>query len=447
MTEADHSTLDPRPTAQYADLQQTEPQYAEPQQAAVRPELAEEIGLAMAGSLNLRRSVLQLLDGVRPEVADWTVVAFPSSHGIGLQLFGGDDVSAVRSVSRRRVARSALERVLSTGRRELLHVAAGVEDSLAALIPHADLRAEAAALRPADVLAIGLTARGVTLGALILVRGQGRGFTPDDIAQAERIAVRASLALDSARLYEQRGEIASALQDSLVPPPLPDVPGVALGARYRPSAEQLDIGGDFYDVFRAGDDWLVALGDVCGKGVHAAVLTGRARQSLRTAALFERDPGALLAALSTVFHDDTSERFITLLCLRVRTTAENDDLIVEIASAGHVAPLLVRADGEVTSVEVEGAVLGVVGDAEYDTTTVRLAPGDQLVLSTDGVDEARGDSGFYGSERLIALLSELAGAAPDVVCAAVEQDVVEHLAGRAHDDIAVLSVGCPGRAS
>jgi serine phosphatase RsbU (regulator of sigma subunit) len=412
-----------------------------PATTGVRPELAEDIALAMAGSLNLRRSVLQLLDGVRPEVADWAVVALAGPQGAGLQLFGGSDVTAELTVSRRRVAGTALGRVLTTGLRELLHVAAGVEDGLSALIPHSALRQEAASLRPADVLAVGLTARGATLGALIMVRGQGRGFGPDDIEQAERIAARASLALDSARLYEQRGEIASALHDSLVPPPLPDLPGAVLAARYRPAAEQLDIGGDFYDVFRAGEDWLIALGDVCGKGVNAAVLTGRARQSLRTAAHFEREPGALLSALSSVFHNDTSERFITLLCLRVRAE-EAGDLVVEVASAGHAPPLLVRADGQVEAVEAEGAVLGVVGDAQYDATTVRLGPADQLVLYTDGVEEARGATGFYGDERLIELLGRLAGAAPDVVCAAVEQDVVEHLDGRSHDDIAVVSVGC-----
>ncbi|MGZ0148187.1 PP2C family protein-serine/threonine phosphatase [Kribbella sp. WER1] len=406
----------------------------------VRSELAEDIALAMAGSLNLRRSVLQLLDGVQPEVADWAVVALTTTRGTGLHLFGGTDLTAEATVSQRQLTGRALERVLATGRSELLHVAAGGEDGLAALVPHTALRQQAAALRPADVLAVGLTARGTTLGALILVRGQGRGFSPDDITQAERIAVRASLALDSARLYEQRAETASALCDSLIPPPLPDLPGAALGARYRPSAEQLDIGGDFYDVFRSGDDWFVALGDVCGKGVDAAVLTGRARQSLRTAAHFEHDPGALLSALSTVLHDDTSHRFVTLLCLRVR--AADGDLIVEVAAAGHAPPLVVRTGGQVEPVDAEGAVLGVVADAQYETSTVRLAPGDQLVLSTDGVEEARGATGFYGYERLVELLSRYPGAAPDVVCAAVEQDVLEHLAGRAHDDIAVLSVGC-----
>ncbi|MGW7686315.1 PP2C family protein-serine/threonine phosphatase [Kribbella sp. NPDC054772] len=411
---------------------------------AVRPELADEIGLAMTGSLNMRRSVLRLLDGVCPEVADWAVVALINPRGTGLQVFGGNDLGSVVTVPRRRLAGKALERVLANGLTELMHVAtAGIEDGLASLVPHPQLREEASSLRPADVLATGLTARGATLGALILVRGQGRGFGPDDIATAERIAARASLALDSARLYEQRGQIAEALQDSLVPPPLPEIPGVALGARYRPAAEQLDIGGDFYDVFGSGGDWLIALGDVCGKGVEAAVLTGRTRQSIRTAAHFERDPGALMSALSSVFHNDVSNRFVTLVCLRIRSGGE-DGLTVDVAVAGHAPPLLVRSGGEVSEVAADGAVLGVVADEEYSTATVRLAPGDQLVLFTDGIEEARGESGFYGHDRLRELLGRYAGAGPDVVCAALEQDVVEHLAGRSHDDIAVLSVGCAG---
>ncbi|MFI5736045.1 PP2C family protein-serine/threonine phosphatase [Kribbella sp. NPDC051587] len=415
---------------------------------AIEPGLLDEaslvdgIGLTMAGSLNVRRSVLQLLDSLRPGFADWAAVALINPRTGGIQLYGGDDLTSIVKVSRRALAGQALERVLATGRSELLHVALeGLGDGLLGLIPHRALRDQAAALRPADVLGTGLTARGSTMGALITVRGQGRGFTPEDVAAAEQIAVRASMALDSARLYEQRSQIASALQQSLLPPELPTIPGLDLGARYRPAFDQLDIGGDFYDIFPRGDDWLVALGDVAGKGVEAAVLTGRARQSLRTAAHFESDPAALLSALNTVFHNDISNRFVTMICLRVRPL-DDGSLEVTAAAAGHAPPLLIRASGGIAEVRAEGAVLGVVPVAEYSATTVRLDPGDQLVLFTDGVDEARGESGFYGHERLASLLGPYAGAPADVICAAIEQDVLEHLGGRAHDDIAVLALGC-----
>nr|WP_238355213.1 PP2C family protein-serine/threonine phosphatase [Kribbella sandramycini] len=409
-----------------------------------RPGLHEEIGLAMAGSLNVRRSVLQLLDRLCPEFADWAVVALTNPRTGGVQLYGGVDVTSVVKVSRRALAGQALERVLATGRSELLHVSSDdLGDGLTGLIPHQALRDQAAALRPADVLGTGLTARGTVVGALITVRGQGRGFGAADTELAEQIAARASLALDSARLYEQRSQIANALQNSLLPPELPTVPGLDLGARYRPALEQLDIGGDFYDLFQRDGEWLVALGDVAGKGVEAAVLTGRARQSLRTAAHFVTDPGALLAALNAVFTDDISHRFVTMICLRVRPQPDGG-LLVDVAVAGHAPPLVARAGGDVEEVACDGAVLGVVPVAEYPVTTVRLAPGDQIVLFTDGIEEARGESGFYGQERLLELLGRYAGAGADVTCAAIEQDVLEHLDGRAHDDIAVLALGCTG---
>ncbi|ONI73907.1 serine/threonine protein phosphatase [Kribbella sp. ALI-6-A] len=414
--------------------------------AAVRAEIVDEVGLAMTGSLNLRRCVLQLLTGVKPDIADWAVVVWVNPRTGGLTLWGGDDPSATAKTSRRSIAGQALERVLVTGHTELLHVALEdpASDALATMIPNAGLREQAAALRPVDVLGLGLTARGVTLGALVMVRGQGRGFSEQDVAVGEQLAARASLALDSARLYEQTSRVAAALKESLVPPELPAIPGLDIAARYRPAIEHLDIGGDFYDVFTSGDEWLAVLGDVCGKGVDAAVLTGRARQSIRTAAHFEREPGALLAAFNTVFSQDTSNRFITLVCLRMRPAADGSSAEVDIAVAGHAGPVLVRADGRTEQLPIEGTVAGVVPRVDYPTTTVRLEQGDALLVFTDGVEEARGESGFYGTDRLIRLLREYAGAGADAMCGAVEQDVVEHLDGRAHDDIAVLAISCGG---
>ncbi|MEV6283676.1 SpoIIE family protein phosphatase [Kribbella sp. NPDC051770] len=414
--------------------------------AGVRAEIVEEIGVSMTGSLNLRRCVLQLLTGVQPELAEWAVLVWINPRTGALTVWGGEDPAASVKVSRRMIAGQVLERILTTGHTELLHVALEEmsSDALASMVPHAALREQAAALRPVDVLGLGLTARGVTLGALVMVRGQGRGFSEADVAIGEQLAARASLALDSARLYEQSSRVAAALQESLVPPELPTVPGVDLAARYRPAVEHLDIGGDFYDVFRAGDEWLAVLGDVCGKGVDAAVLTGRARQSIRTAAHFEREPGALLSAFNTVFSQDPSNRFITLVCLRIRPAADGLSAEVEVAVAGHAGPVLVRADGRAEQLPIEGTVAGVVPEVAYPAITVRLEQGDALLMSTDGVEEARGADGFYGTDRLLRLLGEYAGAGADAICGAVEQDVVEHLDGRAHDDIALLAISCGG---
>jgi len=230
--------------------------------ADARAQMAEE-ALSLSGSLNVRRTVVSLITLFRPRLADWATLVMPDSVTGGLVLFGGNDASFSTVVARDSVAGPGLDRILRTGRTELRVAAEAVPaDELSSMIPYPELRAEAVALRPSAVLGLGLTARGTTLGALVIVRGHGRGFDDDEVAFAERIASRAAMALASARMYEERSLIASELQHRLRPATLPDIDGVRLAARYRPAAEHLDIGGDFYDVHGSGDDWLVSLGDV-----------------------------------------------------------------------------------------------------------------------------------------------------------------------------------------
>ena len=102
------------------------------------------------------------------------------------------------------------------------------------------------------------------------------------IATIEELARRAAVAVDNARLYGERSYIASRLQQSLLPPHLPDVPGLEIAARFRPAGEAYDVGGDFYDIFETGTgSWAIAMGDVCGKGADAAALTAMARYTIR----------------------------------------------------------------------------------------------------------------------------------------------------------------------
>jgi phosphoserine phosphatase RsbU/P len=406
--------------------------------------LVDKVGHALAGSLNLRRTALLLLMMVRPVLADWSAVILPDTRTGGLLLVGGDDTGFHEVISQRAVDPDRLGRVLRTGRPELVHVAsgAGAEDSLHAMIPHPRLMAEAATLRPADVLAVGLTARGATFGALVLVRERARPFD-DDMGVIARIAERAALALDSARLYEERARVAAVLQDSLRPPSLPRIHGVQMAARYRPAAEHLEIGGDFYDVQGGDGDWLLCLGDVCGKGVEAAALNGRARQTIRTARRFDPRPDAVLAVLNSVLHDEGTVRFVTVVCARMRMSDDDTgSLQLDLASAGHPAPILVRADGRVEQPEVGGAAAGMLAHAVYRSVTIRLERGDTMLMFTDGIDEAFGDAGQYGVHRLMALLPPYAGAGPEVICEVVEQNILEYLDGRGHDDMALLAVTC-----
>jgi serine phosphatase RsbU (regulator of sigma subunit) len=408
------------------------------QLVAERAELAEQ-ALDLSSSLNLRRTALRLLALVRPRLAEWVTLVMPDSTSGGLAFFGGDETTFSDTVSRSSAIGTAFERVLRSGRTDRLPVRASADD-LSAMVPHPKLSLEAAEHDPAEVLGLPLNARGATLGVLVLVRDDGRGFDDAEVDFAEHIASRAAMALDSARLYEERALIASELAHRIRPLVLPEVDGIQLAARYRPAAEHFDIGGDFYDVHGADDDWLICLGDVAGKGVEAAVLTDRTRQSIRTAAYFDRSPTALLGALNTVLHTTGSHRFVTVVCARLRLAADHVD--VELAVAGHPPPIVLRANGTVDTLEVSGLAIGLMAEARYHSVTLRLDHGDSMLMFTDGIDEAHVDSEFYGLDRLIALLPPYAGAAPEVICEAVERDVVEYLDGRPHDDIALLAVTC-----
>ncbi|MEC3982577.1 PP2C family protein-serine/threonine phosphatase [Amycolatopsis sp. H20-H5] len=408
--------------------------------ARLRADLAGELTAELSGSLNLRRTRLRIFGLLQPRFAEWVMLALPDGRPGGVVLHGGTDARVTSTATLDPDQDSGLGRVLRTGVTALFRSATDAE--LDQTVPHPALRAAAAGLFPADVLALALVARGATIGALVVLRGPGRRFEAEDVALAEQIAGRAAMALDSARIYEERSHVASVLQAGLRPPTLPSIPDARVSARFRAAAEHMEIGGDFYDVHGSGDDWLLTLGDVCGKGVEAAVLTGRTRQSIRTAAYFDRSPAKVLEALNSVLYDADSERFVTVVCARLRPEPGGEHATVDLAVAGHPSPLIVRAGGEVEQVEITGMATGILPGVRYKEVSVRIQRGDTLLMFTDGVDEARGEDGYYGMDRLLRLLSAYAGAGPEIVCEAVEQDVVEYLDGRTHDDIALLALAC-----
>lgn len=154
------------------------------------------------------------------------------------------------------------------------------------------------------VLASPLLSGNDSAGALLLIRRSGRaGFDRRDIELAREFAARAGAALATADLHGEQAHLARVLQTSLLPPELPVVPGVTMAGGYRAAGDTLRIGGDFYEVFPHPRGALFALGDVCGKGVGAAVLTGRVRQSLQTLRLVEQRPLELVHLLNQALFD------------------------------------------------------------------------------------------------------------------------------------------------
>ncbi|MGI8632101.1 MAG: SpoIIE family protein phosphatase [Solirubrobacterales bacterium] len=238
--------------------------------------------------------------------------------------------------------------------------------------------------------------------------------------------------------------VASTLQQSLLPPSLPEVPSLQLAARFHAASEALEVGGDFYDVFSLAEPtWTVAIGDVAGKGADAAAVTSLARHSIRAGALGRRSPSAVLRTLNSVMSSGDSDRLCTALCANL-TPLPHGGIELEAASAGHPRPLLVRTDGSCEWLECGGLMLGVEPEVQLDDVRGVLSPGDALVLYTDGITEARSPSGrsyedrFFGAERLQQAACRLAGGTAEEIAAGIEEAVLGFERGALADDIALL---------
>jgi sigma-B regulation protein RsbU (phosphoserine phosphatase) len=235
--------------------------------------------------------------------------------------------------------------------------------------------------------------------------------------------------------------LARTLQATLIPPTSPRIPHVDVAAAYRPAGDGTQVGGDFYDVFKVDEDeWVVLLGDVCGKGVEAAVVTALARYTLRAAAVEHARPSDALAMLNQVMLGHETDRFCTVAFLRVRRG--DDGIRCRLASGGHPLPLLCRENGQVVEVGRPGSLVGILEDTQFEDVEVVMGPGETLLLYTDGVVEARSNGDQYGTERLAQILRLGHPTADDLVGAVVE-DVLAHQGGAAADDIAVLALRVP----
>lgn len=293
---------------------------------------------------------------------------------------------------------------------------------------------------PRSTILAPLVSRGRPVGVLTLIRtGTAPRFDPDDLALVEELAGRAALAVDNGRLYESRARVARSLQAALLPPALPTIPGIALAARYDVAEADLAIGGDFYDLIpRSAGSWGVVVGDVCGRGPDAAALTGLVRHTVRTAAVREDVPSAVLAHTNeAVLHQIDDARFCTAAYLRLEVGGARARVVA--SSAGHPCPVVVRADGRTEALECPGTLLGVVEAPVLSDVTAELGPGDAVVLYTDGVTEARRGDELFGEHRLHLALRELAGQPAEVIATGLEAAVAAFRRS-ARDDTAILVV-------
>ena len=332
-----------------------------------------------------------------------------------------------------------------------------VRTGLPVLVPDAATRHErfpdldAAALEQEAWANLLLSSDGAPLGIVSFGWREPREFDLDDMALLQALADHLSAALDRARLIEnnaallrERTRIAETLQQSLLPAPLPTWDGVVLSAGFEPAEAGTEVCGDFYDAFHGHDDSLIlVIGDVTGRGVAAAGLTGMARHTLRALAR-DMSPEESLRRLNNVLAEASAAggepRLLTAAVARLSRAGTH--VRAEISLAGHCLPILVRRR-HAEPVGVPGTLLGALLDGEIGTVTIDLEPDDVLLLHTDGVIEARRHGTEFGEDRLLKLLSALTDPQPDTTVDHV-LNAVRWYRTTAPDDIAVVALRVTG---
>lgn len=298
---------------------------------------------------------------------------------------------------------------------------------------------------------------GRIIGGLFFGHTAPGRFTEDDERIASGIAAQASIAIENARLFEEsrreaaarqrafeeRDQVARALQKSLLPPGLPEIRGVDLAARYRPAGAE--VAGDFYDVFPLrGHSWGIVVGDVCGKGAEAAAITALTRHSVRTAAMIERLPSRILHVLNeALLQSRQTGRFCTALFGRL--ARERGRMRLTVAAGGHPPLLVLRADGRIDRLDHTGTLLGVFDEIDVADRAFDLHPGDVAVLYTDGLVEARNAGVQFGEERLAETLAGCRGLGAEEIATRLERASWVFSRGRINDDLAIVVVGIPSR--
>jgi sigma-B regulation protein RsbU (phosphoserine phosphatase) len=265
-----------------------------------------------------------------------------------------------------------------------------------------------------------------------------------DISERKRVEAEVERLLEAehdARLAAETAEresarIAATLRRSLLPPRLPEVPGLELSALFQAAGDS-EVGGDFYDMFRTGGGrWAAVIGDVMGKGARAAAITALARYTVRAAAQADEDPIAVLGTLNRALLEHEADTQVTLAYTLLAPGP--DGVGVEATCGGHPPPLLLRADGRLEELPAMGTLLGAVPDPVLHPARATLAPGDTLLLYTDGVTDMRTPEGLFGSERLAEALRAAAGLPPEELMARLRASTVDAPGHVVRDDVAIL---------
>ncbi len=420
-----------------------------------RAQLAEsfmaEASRVLGSSLDYEETLARVAQLAVPQIADWCAVdvlcedgsirrvaahhADPARLSLATALDHGYPVAADEAVGVAEVIRSGHPQIYE-------HITPGLLAEYARDSEHLALLQEVGATAVIIVPLAGPTA---PVGAITLVSADStRRLTKADLELAERLGRRAGTAVESARLYTERARIAETLQQALLPESLPAIPGVQIAALYRPSGELNEVGGDFYDVFPVGESrWMLAIGDVCGKGPRAAGVTALARHTLRTAAMLGATPAGMLDTLHEALRRQPAGADLCTVCL-VTLEHLGGHAEVTVTLAGHPHPLIVGAGGDVRTVGAPGTLLGVLDPIRNREIDAELNPGETLLLYTDGLLEASRSAEAPELDWVLELGADASRMGLDGLLERIQERAVADAGGRLRDDIAMLALRLEG---
>ena len=311
-----------------------------------------EASRVLADSLDYEATLATIAKLAVPSVADWCGVDLATDRPLEAQRVAVEHIDPAKVALAQELADRypaeprndrGLHQVLTTGESQLWpHIPDALIVEAAQDEEHLRMIRE---LGMASAMIVPMRVRDRVLGAISFVSAEsGKTFNPGDLRLAEDLALRAATAVENARLYRARSTIAQTLQASLLPPMLPEVPGVDAGALYQAAGEDHEVGGDFYDLFATSEDhWFAVIGDVCGKGAEAAAVTALARYTIRAAAARRHSPAAILRWVNEVMVNENSTRFCTIAVAHLDRS--NGPTEVTVAVGGHPSPIVTRPTG------------------------------------------------------------------------------------------------------
>ncbi len=411
----------------------------ERKRAELRNAFLAEAGAVLASSLDYEQTLRNIAELAVPNIADWCAVDLidedgdrrtvavahvdPGRLGLAEELrsYEPDRLDPRRGMG---LALQTGEALLYPEISEEMLVHAAIDDR------HLELL-RAVGLRSVLIVAMRLGER--VLGAMTLVSAEsGRVLDQFDVQLAEQTAARAAVAIENSRLYSERSLIAQTLQQSLLPERLPEIPGFEVSSYYLPAVEASMVGGDFYDVWRVDNCWMMIIGDVTGKGIQAAALTALVRHTMRTASEFNSSPASLLALVDGTLKRRPALSVCTALCLRLR----GDELTLAIG--GHPLPLHITTAG-IREAGEPGPLLGGFANARWRDLELEVQAGSALLLYTDGITDARdAQRERFGLSRLRGTLEELRGRPAEEILQGLSARLDEFQSSAHADDMAAL---------